>query len=70
MGQQLEPIVELNLLLENVYAEDRDLIYTVIRSATLANICTKCGVDYWKNYDDILIKVGQILKTPGCPFEC
>ncbi len=79
MEQQVKLIAERNLLLGIVYAEDGGLIYTVIRGATLAIICTKCDVDYWKNYDDILeinsldnenqTKVGQILMIPGCPFN-
>ena len=72
----------MNLLLGNrgyEYTEDGDVVYTVTRGDTLAIICTKCGVDYWKNRDDILeinglenenpIMVGQILKIPGWSFD-
>ena len=51
------------------------MIYTVTRGDTLAKICAKCGLDYWKNSAEILeinglkneneIFIGQILKLPG-----
>ncbi|MBQ2081736.1 MAG: LysM peptidoglycan-binding domain-containing protein, partial [Treponema sp.] len=82
IAEQAALIEELNLLLGNrgyEYTEDGDVVYTVTRGDTLAIICTKCGVDYWKNRDDILeingldnenqIMVGQILKIPGWSFD-
>ena len=82
MAQQAALIEELNVLLGNrgyEYTDDGDVVYTVTRGDTLAIICTKCGVDYWKNRDDILelngldnenqIMVGQILRIPGWSFD-
>ena len=81
MAEQEALIEELNILLGNrgyEFTEDGDVIYTVTRGDTLAIICNKCGVDYWKNRDDILemngldnenqIMVGQILRIPGWAF--
>ena len=78
INQQAELIEELNHLLGNrgyEFNEEGDVIYTVTKGDTLAKICAKCGLDYWKNSAEILeinglkneneIFIGQILKLPG-----